>query len=298
MLANSNSILTIDIQPDTETIETFNHNSILPNETYTITGTLQVHLTRPMQIRQIYIRFQGVVTSILSSIDFLRDKSEMPPYGDEIPLEKWETNVENISLMDKVARKAFGYSNISYTVVKEVAYVLDELQELPAGVSSWPFSITINKLHLLPPSILLPFHQIQYCLSAHIKSKNGLSDRLKVSYWNSRRKTSNSSDDQEEMEIDNPPSFISTKVRQYLLGADYIIQIKQYNYPGINSLDLIPRIRFRGSRKDFLSYEVSMPKFTCLQKKSFPFICTFRSLSPEATIDKIESCLIQTETYP
>lgn len=304
----STSVLTINIKPDIETIETFNDSLTIPNETLTITGTIEAHLTRPMQIRQIYIRFQGGVTSILSSIDYLRDKSNVPAYGDEIPLEKWETNEDNISLMDKVARKAFGYSNVHHQIIKECSNIVEESQELQTGTTSWPFSITINNVHQLPPSLLLPFHQIQYCLSAHIKLKNGISDRFKVSYWNTRMKIPYNNPDAQEIDT-SPPSFEfsensmanpqpPTKIRQYSLGSEYSIQLKQYTYPSLHTLHSVPRIRFRGARKDFLSYEVSMPKFTCLQKKYFPFICTFKSLSPEAIIDKIESYLIQVETYP
>jgi hypothetical protein len=295
----SNSVLSINIKPDIETIETFNDNFTIPNETLTITGTMEIHLTRPMQVRQIYIKFHGGITSILTSLDFLRDKSDIPAYGDEIPLEKWETNDENISIMDKVARKAFGYSNVHQTIVKEYTYLVDEPQDLQIGTTSWPFSITIHNVHQLPPSSILPFHQIQYCLSAHIKLKNGLSDRFKVSYWNSRMKTTNSSHEENDPPtIDIPENATSTKTKHYSLGADHDIHLTQYAQPSMHALHFVPRIRFRGARKEFLSYEVSMPKFACLQKKLFPFVCTFRRLCPEAVIETIECYLVQIETYP
>lgn len=86
--------------------------------------------------------------------------------------------------------------------------------------------------------------------------------------------------------------------KRQLLSVHKTIQICRHSHPSMTSLNIIPRVRFRGARKDRLKYEVGMAKFTCLQKKYFTFKCIFDSLCPETKIATLDYYLEQTETYP
>lgn len=86
--------------------------------------------------------------------------------------------------------------------------------------------------------------------------------------------------------------------KRQLLSVHKTIQICRHSHPSMTSLNTIPRVRFRGARKDRIKYEVGMAKFTCLQKKYFTFKCIFDSLCPETKIAALDYYLEQTETYP
>lgn len=339
MSNNSSSILNLNIIPDADTIHTFSDDgSTLPNESYTISGTVEINLLRPVQIRQLYVQLKGTVACVISTSDFFQPHElRVSNSTDEIPMDKWNTLEANeLGFVDRLARKAMGHANASLTIAHERVIVIDEPQVLGVGKTIWPFSLKINNVHKLPPSILLPHHTIQYCLSARIKL-NSLSERFKVSYWNARmnihggssssnkRKLSTSSDETASNSIattassssaaststtttattDDASSISSssiitnsTRSKRHMLGASCLIQLCRYSYPSLYSLYSIPRIRYRGSRQDHLSYEIGMSKFTCLQKKAFSFTCRFNKICDDAIIESMEYYLEQVESYP
>ena len=86
--------------------------------------------------------------------------------------------------------------------------------------------------------------------------------------------------------------------KRQLLDVHKIIHICRHSYPSMTSLYTIPRIRFRGVRKDRIKYEVGLATFTCLQKKYLTFKSLFDSLCEDAKIGYLEFYLEQTETYP
>lgn len=342
MSNNSSSILNLIITPDLDTIHTFSDDGrTLPNESCIISGTVEINLLRPIQIRQLYVQLKGTVNCVISTSDFFQAQEAKIPNTDEIPMNKWNTLESNeLGFVDRIARKALGHANASLTIAHERIGIIDEPQVLGVGKTTWPFSLKINNMHELPPSILLPHHTIQYNLSARIKL-NSLSERFKVSYWNARmnihgnssndnkRKSSTSSDETTSNTIpsitttstntttntddfsfisssssslasSSSSSIISTtnKNKRHLLGADHLIQICRHSYPSLYSLYSIPRIRYRGSRQDHLNYEIGMSKFTCLQKKAFPFTCRFNKVCDDAIIESMEYYLEQVESYP
>lgn len=340
MSNQASSILNLSIIPDANTIHTFSDDgSTLPNETYTISGTVEINLLRPVQIRQLYVQLKGTVECVISTSDFFQPHELRASHStDEIPMDKWNTLEANeLGFVDRLARKAMGHANASLTIAHERIVVVDEPQVLGVGKTIWPFSLNINNVHKLPPSILLPHHTIQYCLSARIKL-NSLGERFKVSYWNARmnipggssssnkRKLSTSSDETTSNSIatsassssaasmstttttatDDASSISSSSIissnsarnKRHMLGANCPIQLCRHSYPSLYSLCSIPRIRYRGSRQDHLSYEIGMSKFTCLQKKSFPFTCRFNKFCDDAIIESMEYYLEQVESYP
>ncbi|OAD02994.1 hypothetical protein MUCCIDRAFT_109845 [Mucor lusitanicus CBS 277.49] len=338
MSNQSASILNLNIIPDADTIHTFSDDgSALPNESYTLSGTVEINLLRPVQIRHLYVQLKGTVECVISTSDFFQPHELRESRStDEIPMDKWNTLEANeLGFVDRLARKAMGHANASLTIAHERIVVVDEPQVLGVGKTIWPFSLKINNVHKLPPSILLPHHTIQYSLSARIKLSS-LSERFKVSYWNARmnihgssslsskRKLSTSSDETTSSSIatttssssaasmstttatDDASSISSSSIitsnsaknKRHMLGANCLIQLCRHSYPSLYSLYSIPRIRYRGSRQDHLSYEIGMSKFTCLQKKSFQFTCRFNKLCDDAIIESMEYYLEQTESYP
>ncbi|KAI9487552.1 MAG: hypothetical protein EXX96DRAFT_553733 [Benjaminiella poitrasii] len=316
----SSSVLKLNIIPDTEVINTFSEESrITPNENYVISGRVEIELTRPIQIRQLIVEFRGRVECIISASDYFQETVPETPYRDEIPLKKWTTiNSNEMGLMNRIVRKAVGQAMSYLTISHEHLVLLDEPQLLGIGKRSWPFSLKINNVHLLPPSILTPHQVIQYVLSARIKL-NSFSERFKVSYWNAcmntlrinhRRKilnensslpmivVSQQSRDNSIMEDTNVINYYFRNNKRHLLSVSNMIRICRHSYPSLHSLYSISRIRYRGCRQGHISYEIGMSKFTCLQRKVFPFVCTFNTLCADAVMDTLEYYLEQIEVYP
>lgn len=386
----SSPYIQLNILPDIEIINTFktDERTTIPNNTYTLTGTVEIMLARPIQIRQLYVQFQGQIDCLISTADFYRiHEPSNTNQRDEIPLSKWNTiDTNELGLIDKIMRKALGQSNASLTVIDKRVMLIDTPQELKMGKTCWPFAITINNMHLLPPSILLPHHLIQYNLAAKIKL-NSLGERVKLTYWHARmntlrRKSSSSSGGGEgegrgmnsfdssstanlpplspadtitttatttsSITTTTMPSITVSHSRQRIYNSDYtaittadnansneqgdisqhsnntdlisatlmksnantnnskrqlldvnkIIQICRHSYSNLLSLHAISRIRYRGSRKNRIEYEISMSKFTCIQKKTFSFTCKFNSLCQDTKIDALDFYLEQNEAYP
>jgi hypothetical protein len=314
------SCLTLNIISDYDTIHTVRDDgTTVSNESYTISGTVEINVTRPIQIRQLSVQFKGNVDCVISTTDFFQESTSK--FGDEIPLDKWNTiDSSELGFVDRMTRKALGQANASLTIANECVDIFNEPQLLGVGKTSWPFILKINNVHLLPPSLLLPHHAIQYHLSARIKL-NSFGERVKVSYWNARlntlrlRRVSTSSE--ESSASTAPPMVVqpshiisdynhldqetissSKHKRRQLLGCSNLIHIYRHTYPSLYSLYSVPRIRYRGSRQDHISYEIGMSKFTCLQKKSFPFTCSFKKICQDAVIESLEYYLEQTESYP
>lgn len=330
------SCLTINIIPDSDTIHTFSDDgTTLPNESYTISGTVEISATRPIQIRQLSVQFKGIVDCVISTADFFEEPSSSNKCGDEIPLHRWNTiDPSELGFVDRMTRKALGQANASLTASNERIDIFSEPQVLGVGKTCWPFTLKINNVHLLPPSLFSPHHTIQYHLSARIRL-NSLSERVKVSYWNARlntlrlRRVSTSSSEESSSVLSAPApplvvqpphiiseynhhdqetndfvsisssnTVVSKRNKRQLLGCSNPIQIYRHAYPSMYSLYSVPRIRYRGSRKDHISYEIGMSKFTCLQKKNFPFTCSFKKICQDAVIESLEYYLEQTECYP
>ncbi|GAA5802314.1 hypothetical protein HPULCUR_007778 [Helicostylum pulchrum] len=329
------SFITFNIIPDLDTIHTFDNDtgSTLPNESFTITGTVEVTLARPIQIRQLYVQFQGNIDCVISTSDFYFNSMQPldEPYGDEIPVDKWNTiDSSDIGFMDKLTRKALGQANANFTVTDQRVNILNQSQVLPVGKSTWPFSLTVKDTHTLPSSVFLPHHLIRYHLFAKIKL-NSISERVKFTYWNARMNTLGLKSNNVNCCADNPrqspgslspspslsptnnsvvsppppPTWIySGNVRspksnpRQLLGTNKMIHFYRHSYPSLYSLYTVPRIRYRGNRKDRLVYEIGMSKFTCLQKKKFDFVCKFEPLAADCKIQSLEFYLEQNESYP
>ncbi|KAI8979176.1 hypothetical protein BDF20DRAFT_868052 [Mycotypha africana] len=350
------AIITLNIIPDSDTIHTFsNDDSTLPNESYILTGKVEVSLARSIQIRQLSIKFKGTVDSVITGTDFFNEHYRHNKYRDEIPIAKWDTVGVNNSFVNKFARKALGHGNATLTVINEQLDLFTQPQVLRVGTTVYPFSLNIKNVHLLPPSLLSPHHIIKYILSARIRL-NSIGERVKLSYWNARSTFVSNSNHvntssvssysstnpivaqlhyfsysanmgsrslascEEDFQVDNygaaasacptTPSTIpiskwnqlqetSIKYKRQLLGVSTPIQLCRHSYPNIYSLSTsVAQIRYRGAREGRITYEICMSKFTCLQKRSFPFICKFNSLCEESKIEYMEYYLEQTESYP
>ncbi|KAG1071974.1 hypothetical protein G6F42_025962 [Rhizopus arrhizus] len=154
MSNNTSSILNLTIMPDADTIHTFSDDgSTLPNESYTISGTVEINLLRPIQIRQLYVQFKGTVECVISTSDFFQPhETKASENSDEIPMNKWNTlEASELGFVDRLARKAMGHANASLTIAQERLVVLNEPQVLGVGKTIWPFSLKINNVHKLPP---------------------------------------------------------------------------------------------------------------------------------------------------
>ncbi|KAI7906164.1 uncharacterized protein BX663DRAFT_499073 [Cokeromyces recurvatus] len=326
------SILKLNIISDTDVINTFiDGNSIIPNESYVISGRVEIELAHPIQIRQLMVEFKGRIECIITSSDYFQDNTYNTACKDEIPLGKWFTITSNneLGFIDKITRKAAGQSKCFIDICHEQLILLDEPEILDIGKKSWPFSLKINNVHLLPPSLLTPHHTIQYLLSANIKL-NSFRERFKISYWNAlhinnRKKLKGGNSSlispiittvsqssslhhhnnrlpftviEDTSNNNNTVNYYLRNNKRQLLHVTNMIQICRHTYPSLYSLYSVPRVRYRGCRQGRIQYEVGLSKFTCLQKRGFPFVCTFNSISEDAIIDTLEYYLEQTEIYP
>ncbi|KAI8378172.1 hypothetical protein EDC96DRAFT_493825 [Choanephora cucurbitarum] len=315
------SAIQLNIVSNVDTIHTFHSedDTSLPDESYSITGVVELDLYHPIHIRQLSVQFEGQIESIFSTSDFFQDTNNTKA-NDEIPLNKWST-VESGKLMDRLTRKAMGETSATFSILKEKVKILQGSHYLNKGKYSWPFSIVIQNVASLPPSILIPHHRIHYQLSARIKL-NSIKERMKISYWQATNRmlqfnprsdapslSPSSAVSTDALSSSSPPlspeslSFSTLEnanksKRRNLLGVSMPIKICRHSYPSLYSLYQLHRIRYRGHRENHIEYEISMTKFACLQKRSFGFTCRFLPLCPEAKIAKLEYYLEQIETYP
>ncbi|KAI9493797.1 hypothetical protein BDB00DRAFT_354920 [Zychaea mexicana] len=203
------SVISIDIQPESDSVHLFKGENMIPNETVTLKGHVQLTLLRPIQIRQITIQLKGTVRNIISN-DILRSTE---PLFDENDTHLWPVAVlqsnSNIPLVDRVTRRALnaamGYTSASQTIVREQTHLFNAQSNsttssssskksapiiaLPAGVTRYPFELTIPNADQLPPSILLPRHSISYELSAKLRLSS-FREIAKMTYWNARSSAS------------------------------------------------------------------------------------------------------------
>ncbi|KAI9260655.1 hypothetical protein BDA99DRAFT_560722 [Phascolomyces articulosus] len=197
------SVISIDIQPENESIHLFTGENMIPNETITLKGHVQLTLLRPIQIRQITIQLKGTVRNIISN-DILRSTE---PLIDENDAQLWPVAVlhhnSNIPLMDRMTRRALnaamGYASASQTIIREQIHLFNNSENsdskslpiisLEAGITRYPFELTIHNADQLPPSILLPRHSISYELSAKLRLAS-FREIAKITYWNARSSAS------------------------------------------------------------------------------------------------------------
>ena len=195
------SVISIDIQPETDSVHLFTGENMVPHETVTIKGHVQLTLLRPIQIRQITIQLKGTVRNIISN-DILRTTE---PLIDENDAQLWPVAVlhsnSNITMVDRMTRRALnaamGYASSSQTIIRERVHLFNNSnnnkslppKSLPAGVTRYPFELTIHNADQLPPSMLLPRHSISYELSAKLRLAS-LREIAKITYWNARSSAS------------------------------------------------------------------------------------------------------------
>ncbi|KAG0174467.1 hypothetical protein DFQ28_006463 [Apophysomyces sp. BC1034] len=294
------TILSLDIIPETETIDLFDEENTAPNEVYILRGQIELRLTRPVHIRQITVEFRGILSSAIS-LDYPEQKM-------------WDqTEPELQILIDRTKRRPSGIAEATQVLIREHTAVVDQPTLLRAGVSRWPFELRLNNIQSLPPSLLLPRHSISYELSAYIKLTS-LRERVKISYWNVRskavrrvsvayRRLSNSMLPPHQDQSTPPSSPVGTsdqfnKKRNRLLSTSTPIKVQKHSHASLQALSCIPRVRYRGSRVDRMHYHVSTAKFACLQQKILNVGCDFFPLHPDAEIEFVELSLDQMEIYP
>ncbi|CAO3683002.1 unnamed protein product [Rhizopus stolonifer] len=281
--------LSLTIIPDTDTIDTFHNNTTLPNQVYVIKGTVEINVSRPIQVKQLYVQFRGNVESLVGVSD-LQFEEKHAVFGDQIPIDQWETlDDDELSLVSRLSRRAFGQSLAIYSLIDESLCLLDEPRLFPKGKTSWPFHLTLHQIHLLPPSILTPHHKIAYHLLARIKL-NSLTERVRVTYWHVCMQITNDHDATIRMQ--------PLKHKRQILGASQKISLSRHSYPNMQTVNELHRVRYRGSRSQRISYEISMAKSVCLQQNTVDFNCQFHSFVEDTKIKTIEYYLEQIETYP
>ncbi|KAI8149339.1 hypothetical protein BJV82DRAFT_587637 [Fennellomyces sp. T-0311] len=325
------SVVSIDIQPETDTLNLFTGENMIPNAAFTLKGHVQLTLLRPIQVRQITIQLKGTVRNIISN-DILR---QTEPLLDENDVQLWPVAVlhsnSTIPLVDRVTRRALnaalGYASASQTIIRESVHLFDNSTSSPvsleAGVTRWPFELVINNVDQLPPSMLLPRHSITYELSAKLRLAS-FREIAKLTYWNARSSasfsfltstsskssrrfsrsssssTSSVSSSQQQQSVsalqERPKLF--AKQKQKLLRIIKPIHVFCHGHGSLQILEFQQRIRYRGCRENHLRYEVSMAKYLCIQKKKADLVCHFFPLCDAATIASVEVCLEQTEQYP
>lgn len=271
------------------TIDTFHNNTILPNQVYVIKGTVEISVSRPIQVKQLYVQFRGNVESLVGVSD-LQFEEKHTVFGDQIPIDQWETlDDDELGLVSRLSRRAFGQSLAIYSLIDESLCLLDEPRLFPKGKTSWPFHLTLRHIHLLPPSILTPHHKIAYHLLARIKLTS-LTERVRVTYWHICMQIMNDHDATIQMQ--------PLKHKRQILGASQKISLSRHSYPNMQAVNELHRVRYRGSRSQRISYEISVAKFICLQQNTMDFNCQFHSLVEDTKIKTIEYYLEQTEIYP
>ncbi|KAI7853262.1 hypothetical protein BDC45DRAFT_511732 [Circinella umbellata] len=195
------SAISIDIQPETDSVHLFTGENMVPNETVVLKGHVQLTLLRPIRIRQITIQLKGMVRNIISN-DILRTTE---PLIDENDVQLWPVAVlhsnSNITVVDRMTRRALnaamGYASGSQIIIREQIHLFNNNnnnkslppRSLPAGVTRYPFELTIHNADQLPPSMLLPRHSISYELSAKLRLAS-FKEIAKITYWNARSSAS------------------------------------------------------------------------------------------------------------
>ncbi|KAF7723927.1 hypothetical protein EC973_001499 [Apophysomyces ossiformis] len=304
------AIVSLDIIPQSETVDLFDEENTIPNDNYLLAGHIELSLTRPVHVREIAVQFHGFVRSAIS-MDYPEQKM-------------WNhTEPELQILMDRARRRATGIAEASQVLIQERTIVLDQPTLLRAGTSRWSFEIHLKDVQSLPPSLLLPRHTIRYELSAYIKLTS-LRERVKIGYWNVRskaarrvsvayRRLSNTMLPVQHLSTPSPSSSSSSsppplvvvtgercqkKQKNRLLSASRPIEVRKHSHASLQAFSCIPRVRYRGARPDRIRYHVSTVKFACLQQRLLNVTCDFFPLHPDASISFLELSLEQTEVYP
>jgi hypothetical protein len=276
-------VLSLTIIPDTDTIDTFNNDTILPSEVYVITGKVELSVFRPIEVSQLHVQFRGRVESLVGHSDLQLDEKHAV-FGDEIPVDQWETIKR-----DGLVRKTFGQPLAILQLADEQLVLFDGLRLLPKGRFSWPFRLTLRRIHLLPPSMLTPHHKISYHLLARIKLAS-LIERVRLTCWHACRSIRN--DHPTEIQIQ------PERHQRQILGASQQIKINRHSYPNLSSVHHLHQMRYKGTRAQRIRYEICLRKFMCLQQKKIHFTCRFYPLCEDAVPSKLEFYLEQMEFYP
>ncbi|KAG1449873.1 hypothetical protein G6F46_005776 [Rhizopus delemar] len=278
-------VLSLTILPDTDMIDTFNNDTILPSEVYVMTGQVELSVLRPIQVSQLHVQFRGRVESLVGLSGLQLDEKHAV-FGDEIPVDQWETiQRDRLGLV----RKTCGQPLAILPLADEQRVLFDDLRWLPKGKTSWPFQLTLRRIHLLPPSMLTPHHKISYHLSARIKLAS-LIERVRLTCWHVCR----------SLRHDRPPEIQRQPERhqRQFLGASQPIKISRHAYPNLASVHHLQPVRYRGTRTRRIRYEICLRKFMCLQQKHVHFTCRFYPLCPQAVPTQLEFYLEQMEAYP
>ncbi|KAL0097862.1 hypothetical protein J3Q64DRAFT_1076768 [Phycomyces blakesleeanus] len=268
-------------------------------------GTVELTLDRPVNIREITVGIKGVLQTIVST--------DFPDTMFKEDVGALESSHFKKHPFQKSSLVAIGYAESRQIVLKTKQVVLRH--EIPVlytpNIYRWPFILTLEDPHILPPSILLPRHNIHYQITAHV-TLGSLGDHLKVGYWsiyqNARkhaliayRRLSNPPPlpDQDDSLPDYPsPTYTLTphQARHSLLSTRIPLQVNQYS-TSINGVSPEAR-RYRGVRQGTIRYETCLPNNTWIGRTRYEFLCEFYPLRQDVTIDEIVCCMEQSETYP
>ncbi|KAI8391587.1 uncharacterized protein BYT42DRAFT_200539 [Radiomyces spectabilis] len=266
-------IISFDILPDTDHLDLFTGDDIIPNETYILRGHVRLTHSRPILVRRITVQLQGVVRSILSN-DFkeppLQDPWKPGQPSSACCFQRFKYWLDHSTLL--------GYEESMHPLINLQTSIVLQPTSCHAGVSLWPFELRLPNAHQLPPSITLPRHSISYYLTAHI-SLSSLKDRMMLHC------------------LDLSQALICSSQRKKLRSIRRPIRIYQHVQPSLESLGYAPRMRYRGSREGHVRYEISMPKYACLQDTAYVFVCGFWPLVEEARIAAIDIYLEQIASY-
>ncbi|KAI9028324.1 hypothetical protein CLU79DRAFT_738782 [Phycomyces nitens] len=288
----------LDILLDNHSIDLWGQHS-----PFYFQGTVELTLNRPIHIREISVGIKGVLQSIVSTDFPDRIFKENIGVLDHSHFKKHPTQ--------KPKLVAMGYAESRQTILRTNQVVLR--CEIPGlytpDTYRWPFSLMIENPHVLPPTILLPRHNIHYQLTAHISLGSG--DRLRMSCWHayqSARKHASIayqrlsnplplSDQDVSLPNHPPPPYYPTphQVRHCLLSTLVSLQVNQYS---LYNHFLSGSRRYRGTRLGVLCYEACLPNNAWIGRTRYEFMCEFYLLRQDVTIDKIVSCVEQSEKYP
>jgi hypothetical protein len=314
------TLITVNIIPEVDIINLFDEEYTTPTQTFTLNGVVEVTTERPVHIRQVNLQFKGRVKSLVSFSDFIQESTQLNT-NYEIPLKRWNTlEYDDTSVLQWVSRKALGYSHAYIDLIRQRETILDETVLLSTGKNVFPFSLEICNADRLPPSVILPQHKILYQLSAKIKLAS-FSEKFKVHYWSARSQRHTQElppspplapYEQDDFDPIDPSimdsvelgdrdillSQLSRSSKQENLGCSRLVQVCRHSYPSLLLLGSLHRVRYRGVRQRCLKYQVSMPRFACLQLPVFKFDCKFETLAHDANIKKVMYFIEQSEIYP
>ncbi|KAI9025344.1 hypothetical protein CLU79DRAFT_85878 [Phycomyces nitens] len=212
------AIVFFNIVPENDRIQPLDHD--IANQTVVVKGYVTLCVSKSVSIGQIRVQIKGVLRSLVSS-----------------------------GLADKIV---VGLYESTQVLVRKRRELLDKITRLEPGAHRWPFEIAIDSSKL-PDSLDIPHHKITYELSAKL-IPSSLTEKVKIGYWEARRRTSSSSNDLTQ-DVPNAIDSNAQPTTNQWLRTKHRLQVQKHSDNLCGFIDDVPWTKYEGERQGHLSYQ-------------------------------------------